>query len=378
MRSRSLLQSAAVLATALVLPSTAAQASRAAETTPPSVRWAAPLGESTVSGQLSESAGNCYVTAADLSGISHVQFSLDGRALNDERYAPYSCKWDASTATDGAHTLTATAYDRVGNANRASVSVKVDNGKVLWKADGEQSLVNEWAEFSTASHCAVTADTVLSDVSATRATSPVAKGSNAYQFTVRDGDDCYGERAELGQALPSRSNFTESRLFNEADDRWISFQVNLGSDFPTNTSNWNVIAQWKQLAVANPVSVCCPMLAFEVRNGRYILDNKGGDAWSGPAALTGRWARFTFHIKFSTSASAGFVEIWGDPDGAGFRQLMTRRYLQTLNRTTSGTAIPSHSRIGIYRNAVISGAAHLAYDGYTVATTRAAAEASAF
>lgn len=354
------------------------QAAQAAETTPPTVSWSAPVSGATVSSGLNEAAGNCYVNTTDASGINHGQFSLDGVALNDERYAPYSCNWNPSTATSGAHTLTATSYDKVGNAKSASVSVNVANGNVLWKADGEQTLVNEWAEYSTAPNCAVTSDTVSSDTRATRTTSPVAKGSNAYQFVVTDGDNCYGERAELGQALPSRSNFTDSRLFNQGDDRWISFQVNLGSDFPTRTPNWNVIAQWKGLAVANAVQMCCPMLAFEVRDGHYVLDNMGTSVWNSPPAVNGRWARFTFHIKFSTSASTGFVEILGDPDGAGFRPLMARRSLQTLNQTTMGTAIPSHARIGIYRNAAISGTAHLSYDGYTVATTQAAAEANAF
>ena len=44
----------------------------------------------------------------------------------------------------------------------------------------------------------------------------------------------------------------------------------------------------------------------------------------------------------------------------------------------TGTPIPSHSRIGIYRDPLSLGTANLYYDGYTVATTRAEAEARAW
>ena len=57
---------------------------------------------------------------------------------------------------------------------------------------------------------------------------------------------------------------------------------------------------------------------------------------------------------------------------------MSWRHMQTLARTNDGTSVPAHARIGIYRNPTISGTAHLWYDGYTVATTKADAEASAF
>jgi hypothetical protein len=43
-----------------------------------------------------------------------------------------------------------------------------------------------------------------------------------------------------------------------------------------------------------------------------------------------------------------------------------------------GATVASHARIGIYRNKMIAGISHLSIAGYAVATTRAAAEASAF
>lgn len=250
-------------------------------------------------------------------------------------------------------------------------------GRVLWKADGESRLVDEWAEYSTARNCAATSVAVDRDPRARRVRSPVATGTGAYEFVVEDGDDCYGERSEVGQALPWRRRFSGARLFSDGNDVWISFLVQMGRDFPTRTRRWNVIAQWKQLAAPGQTG-CCPMLAIEVRNGRYQLDNKGTSVWRGPAARTGRWMPFSIHIRFSTSASIGFVEIWGAPNGHRMRRLLARRGMQTLSKTVDGIPVPSHARIGIYRDRAIAGTAHLYYDGYTVATSRTVAEAHAF
>lgn len=57
--------------------------------------------------------------------ISKVSFYLDGKLLNTEKYAPYGCLWDTSTAAAGAHKLTATAYNTSGQSSSASIQVKV-------------------------------------------------------------------------------------------------------------------------------------------------------------------------------------------------------------------------------------------------------------
>jgi polysaccharide lyase-like protein len=256
---------------------------------------------------------------------------------------------------------------------------------VLWRANAEQPIADEWAEYSTEAHCAVTSDHVRSDPRVSRVTAPVAQGRYAFAFTVSDGDNCYGERAEVGQALPSRPGFTgPRRLFEQGDDRWIAFSVYLGRRFPVNTRRWDVIAQWKQLISTAVVPV--PMLALQVHDGGFYLERAAGTA--SPIAttvskrlapaVTGRWVKITMHIVFSTDPAVGRVEIYGDPDGAGMRQLMAPHHFSTLATDAAGNAVPSHSRIGIYRSASIGGTARLYYDGYVVATGRSAAEAAAF
>ena len=256
---------------------------------------------------------------------------------------------------------------------------------VLWRADAERPIARQWAEYSTEAHCAVTSDHVRRDPRASRVTAPVAQGRYAFAFTVDDSDRCYGERAEVGQALPSRPGFTgPRRLFGQGDDRWISFNVYLGRHFPVNTRRWDVIAQWKQLISTTVVPV--PMLALQVHDGGFYLERAAGTA--SPVAttvskrlapaLTGRWVRISMHIVFSTAPEVGLVAIYGDPDGNGMRQLMAPHHFSTLATDAAGRAVPSHSRIGIYRSPAIRGTAHLYYDGYVVATARSASEAAAF
>jgi Polysaccharide lyase len=284
----------------------------------------------------------------------------------------------AGTALLGAFALIAAGGVVVTGGGRVSrLQARGSHGQIVWTADAESPLDDQWAEYSTQSNCAVVSDTVTSDRRAFRESPVRISGSHAYEFVVRDGDDCYGERSEIGQALPSRAHFTGARLFNEGDDRWISFAVRPGGDFPIETQHWDVIAQWKQLAVPGQ-TLCCPIIAMEIAAGRYWLDGKGARVWRGPRAVRRRWARFTLHIHFSADPATGFVDVYSDAAAGGMRRRLVRHRLPTLNRTGAGAPVPSAARIGIYRDSAIGGSAHLYFDGYTVATTRAAAEHNAF
>lgn len=266
----------------------------------------------------------------------------------------------------------------------AASAMTESTGAVIWKGDGEQSINSQWAEYSTTAHCAVTSDTVSSDPEIQRVSAPVAQLTVAIRFWVKDGDNCYGERSELGQALPSRPNFTESRLFNQGDNRWIAFQVNLATGFPIGTSNWQVIAQWKQLVdTKSSYNGCSPVLALQIHNSHYYLERANPASPCGSTisydlgvARTGIWTRFTFHIIFKTSS--GTVAIYDNTGGSMHKVLSITAPTLANENLGNGSAVPSHARIGIYRNSNISGGASLTYDGYTVATTRLAAENNAY
>src|SRR3954453_19497788 len=62
--------------------------------------------------------------------------------------------------------------------------------------------------------------------------SPVAQGKRAYQLEGRDGDISWGGPREIWMGNPWKSGFP---LFDEGDERWISFQVYLPDDYPVET-----------------------------------------------------------------------------------------------------------------------------------------------
>ena len=103
----------------------------APDTTPPTVSMTAPANGATVSG----SAVTVSATAADNVGVVGVQFKLDGVNLGAEDTSTlYTTVWNSTTATNGSHTLTATARDAAGNAATATtVTVTVNNAAgAIW------------------------------------------------------------------------------------------------------------------------------------------------------------------------------------------------------------------------------------------------------
>jgi subtilisin family serine protease len=97
----------------------------APDTTSPTISITAPASGATVSGTVS--AG---VNAADNVGVTRVDLYLDGTLLATDTSSPYSFQWDTLGSTDGAHTLTARAYDAAGNSGgSAPVTVTIANAE---------------------------------------------------------------------------------------------------------------------------------------------------------------------------------------------------------------------------------------------------------
>ena len=68
------------------------------------------------------------VAAAADGRIAHVDFVLDGSVIGTATTAPYSITWNTTRASNGAHTLTARAYDDASNVGTSSaVSLTVAN-----------------------------------------------------------------------------------------------------------------------------------------------------------------------------------------------------------------------------------------------------------
>ena len=91
----------------------------------PTVSISAPANGATVGG----TAVAVAASASDNVGVSGVQFKLDGNNLGAEDTAsPYAITWNSTTATDGAHTLTAVARNAAGlTTTSAGVGITVNN-----------------------------------------------------------------------------------------------------------------------------------------------------------------------------------------------------------------------------------------------------------
>ena len=88
----------------------------------PTVSMLTPGGGATVSAVVIVEA-----SANDNIGVASVTLHLDGAVLSNYSAAPFNFAWDTITASNGAHTLSATASDFAGNSSSASITVTVNN-----------------------------------------------------------------------------------------------------------------------------------------------------------------------------------------------------------------------------------------------------------
>lgn len=94
------------------------------DTTKPTVNVTAPANAATVTGAVDITA-----SAADNIGVTKVEFYIDGQLLETDTGAPYSTTWATTSVANGAHALSAKAYDAAGNvAADEDTTVTVSNG----------------------------------------------------------------------------------------------------------------------------------------------------------------------------------------------------------------------------------------------------------
>jgi len=94
----------------------------APDTTPPTVSLVSPTSGATVSG-----ATSIQILSADNVGVVSVGLSVDGIAVGSDSAAPYTFSWNTAGASNGTHTLKATAQDAAGNQAGVSILIIVDN-----------------------------------------------------------------------------------------------------------------------------------------------------------------------------------------------------------------------------------------------------------
>jgi cytochrome b involved in lipid metabolism len=112
----------------------------------PIVSFLYPLAGDIILGSVSLSA---YAT--DVSGVSNVQFSIDGKTIRTDSTSPYSATLDTTGYTNGSHALKIVVADKVGNSNSASISVTISNTAAPAQVSGLTSATV--ATHSSASDC---------------------------------------------------------------------------------------------------------------------------------------------------------------------------------------------------------------------------------
>jgi Polysaccharide lyase len=182
------------------------------------------------------------------------------------------------------------------------------------------------------------------------------------RMTAQDGDLYHGnsERAELGDSdyLLDDGRLQTFYLYRAGMRRVTSFWMRLPSNFPINTSDWQVVMQMKETDPATNTDGT-PVISLQATQGQWLLkqSTSSGPAddtrilWRTPARV-GVWTHIVVAATYSNDPSAGRYAI--TIGGASSPVLHT----YTLKTEVSppgpglhaGDPIPSHLRLGIYHD----------------------------
>jgi hypothetical protein len=186
------------------------------------------------------------------------------------------------------------------------------------------------------------------------------------RLTVLDGDDYWGERAEL--AHNSRLNglggpWGTFFLYGQNARRVTQFQMRLPTNYPINSPSWQVVMQMKQTG-PSANSGGTPVLALEARSGRWVVtqsDSAGAssnthEVWSTPATL-GVWTPISLDITYSPNPAVGKLQITVGGVQSPTISTYTEKYEISPGSQglLPGDAIPSHLRLGIYHDSALPG-----------------------
>jgi parallel beta-helix repeat protein len=140
---------------------------------PPVVTFNSPANGAVVSGLV-----NIGADASDDLAVTKVEFYIDGELDSTDTVAPYQAAWYTTYFTKGNHTITAKAYDAIGNIGTATVTVSV-NSQVTGSPGNNDVLV----KFKTG-----TSQTAINNIiQRLGLTTKKILLTNWYQFTVPAG-----------------------------------------------------------------------------------------------------------------------------------------------------------------------------------------------
>jgi hypothetical protein len=204
---------------------------------------------------------------------------------------------------------------------------------VLWRGDFETGDKSQWEGAQAASPDRLRI-----------VETPVRQGKYALRVEVRNGDFVSsGNRAELVRTVRDK----------EGDERFYAWSTMWPMDYPS-VATWQLFTQWHH----DGSSGSPPFEMFvngEEMNLRVMASTV---LWKAPLDR-GKWHDFILHVKWSSSATIGFVELWYD--GA--------LVLPKKSAATMYAGQDNYLKFGLYRNATIMPTAVIFHDGMTMATT---------
>jgi len=162
------------------------------------------------------------------------------------------------------------------------------------------------------------------------------------RLRVLPGDECFGERCELG-------NNGQPTFFVYAPETYsvTRYHLRLGP-FPLDTRSWQVVTQFKQVQPhPREDTNGSPILAIEANEGRWWLKSSGEKVLQGPPAALARWTFLSLKVRWSLTG--GRVQFIVDDWRSEVRSMRTLKFAAEAGRGfAAGDPIPCHLRIGPY------------------------------
>lgn len=169
-----------------------------------------------------------------------------------------------------------------------------------WSGDFETGNLSQWRGLQVKAPSRVTIQTEI-----------VRQGHAAARFEVRSGDSNVagsgsGERAEVLISTSTTEGF-------EGREQYWAWSTYFPADFDAPKGSWNAFTQFHHVGGLGQVNIHFAVSKMKTLTLRVI-----GGSLSRPlrrdfvlAPLKrGRWYDFVFHVKWSSSSRAGFVEVW--------------------------------------------------------------------
>ncbi|HSX28349.1 MAG TPA: Ig-like domain-containing protein [Candidatus Saccharimonadales bacterium] len=167
-----------------------------ADQTPPTVSLTSPTNNATVTNSTP-----ITVTAADAVGVTKVELSIDGVLQTTLTASPYTYAWDTTSLANGAHSISAKAYDAAGNSSTDTVQVTVQNGdtqapttptNLTATAPAYNKVSLKWTastdNIGIANYRIVRNGTLIAQVSGTTYTDATVTAKTAYSYQLQAVD----------------------------------------------------------------------------------------------------------------------------------------------------------------------------------------------